>query len=236
MSTQITGNVRTGTCPHGLPPGACPICNGMGGGGGSSRVNEHKPGELTWSQCYAIGQMMKAQKLAKEEAQAEALAQAQKSMVIATAQFAQQMRELMMKFLPAPVSNAVISAANNVIMPAVRFVQNIFNSLQTTLNNVLNIVKEKFAEITDKLTAMLGEMKAAVEKKISDKLRELKKKIFNLFGLSEADNEDEEKRVEEEKRLFDLKNLKETIFNSKNIEEESNEEKEDDEKDNGGEQ
>ena len=47
MSTQITGNVRTGTCPHGLPPGACPICNGMGGGGGSSRVNEHKPGELT---------------------------------------------------------------------------------------------------------------------------------------------------------------------------------------------
>ena len=236
MSTQITGNVRTGTCPHGLPPGACPICNGMGGGGGSSRVNEHKPGELTWSQCYAIGQMMKAQKLAKEEAQAEALAQAQKSMVIATAQFAQQMRELMMKFLPAPVSNAVISAANNVIMPAIRFVQNLFNSLQTTLNNVLNTVKEKFVEITDKLTAMLGEMKAAVEKKISDKLRELKKKIFNLFGLSEADNEDEEKRVEEEKRLFDLKNLKETIFNSKNIEEESNEEKEDDEKDNGGEQ
>ena len=180
--------------------------------------------------------MMKAQKLAKDEAQAEALAQAQKSMVIATAQFAQQMRELMMKFLPAPVSNAVISAANNVIMPAIRFVQNLFNSLQTTLNNVLNTVKEKFVEITDKLTAMLGEMKAAVEKKISDKLRELKKKIFNLFGLSEADNEDEEKRVEEEKRLFDLKNLKETIFNSKNIEEESNEEKEDDEKDNGGEQ
>ena len=221
MSTQITGNVRTGTCPHGLPPGACPICNGMGGGGGTRTV-EHKPGELTWSQCYAIGQMMKAQKLAKEEAQAEALAQAQKSMAIATAQFAAQMRELLIKFLPAPVSDAIMSVSNNVIMPAVRFVQNVFNSVQTTLNNLANAVKEKFAEITDKLTALLGEFKAAVEKKVSDKLRELKKKIFNLFGLSEAENEDEEKRVEEEKRLFDLKNLKETIFNSKNINEEEN--------------
>ena len=28
-------NNRIGTCPHGLPMGACPICNGMGGGGGS---------------------------------------------------------------------------------------------------------------------------------------------------------------------------------------------------------
>lgn len=225
MSTQITGNVRAGTCPHGLPPGACPICSGMGGGGGSRTV-ERKPGELTWSQCFAIGQMMKARELAKEEAQAEALAQAQKSMAVATAQFAAQMRDLMIKFLPAPVSNALSTVRNNVIMPAVRFIQNTVAAIQTTLNNAFNAIKEKAAEIADKLTAMFGELKAAVEKKISDKLRELKKKLFNLFGLSETENEEEEKRIEEEKRLFDLKNLKETIFNPKEAEEE---------KDDGGE-
>lgn len=225
MSTQITGNVRAGTCPHGLPPGACPICSGMGGGGGSRTV-ERKPGELTWSQCFAIGQMMKARELAKEEAQAEALAQAQKSMAVATAQFAAQMRDLMIKFLPAPVTNALSTVRNNVIMPAVRFIQNTVAAIQTTLNNAFNVIKEKAAEIADKLTAMFGELKAAVEKKISDKLRELKKKLFNLFGLSETENEEEEKRIEEEKRLFDLKNLKETIFNPKEAEEE---------KDDGGE-
>lgn len=225
MSTQITGNVRAGTCPHGLPPGACPICSGMGCGGGSRTV-ERKPGELTWSQCFAIGQMMKARELAKEEAQAEALAQAQKSMAVATAQFAAQMRDLMIKFLPAPVTNALSAVHNNVIMPAVRFIQNTVAAIQTTLNNAFNAVKEKAAEIADKLTAMFGELKAAVEKKISDKLRELKKKLFNLFGLSETENEEEEKRIEEEKRLFDLKNLKETIFNPKEAEEE---------KDDGGE-
>lgn len=225
MSTQITGNVRAGTCPHGLPPGACPICSGMGGGGGSRTV-ERKPGELTWSQCFAIGQMMKARELAKEEAQAEALAQAQKSMAVATAQFAAQMRDLMIKFLPAPVTNALSTVRNNVIMPAVRFIQNTVAAIQTTLNNAFNAIKEKAAEIADKLTAMFGELKAAVEKKISDKLRELKKKLFNLFGLSETENEEEEKRIEEEKRLFDLKNLKETIFNPKEAEEE---------KDDGGE-
>ena len=28
---------KIGTCPHGLPMGACPICNGMGGGGSVKR-------------------------------------------------------------------------------------------------------------------------------------------------------------------------------------------------------
>ena len=195
MSTQISGSVRTGTCPHGLPPGACPVCSGAGGGG-ASRVTEHKPGELTWSQCYAIGQMMKAQKLAKEEAQTEALLQAQKTL---------------------------ISVTNNIIMPAIRFVQTVFSGLNTTVSNLINTVKEKIAEITDKLTAVFGELKAAVEKKISDKLRELKKKLFNLFGIAEADNEEEEKRVEEEKRLFDLKNLKEILFNPERHRDESQE-------------
>lgn len=223
MSTQITGNVRAGTCPHGLPPGACPICSGMGGGG-NSRTVERKPGELTWSQCYAIGQMMKAQKLAKQEAQTEAVLEAQKTMAQAALRFAANVREMLMKLLPAPVASTILSVSSRVLMPVVRFVQNAFSAVQSALNNVMNALKEKLANISDKLAAVFGELKAAIDKKISDKLKELKKKVFNLFGISETENEEEEKRVEEEKRLFDLKNLKETIFNIKNFEDDDGEE------------
>ena len=66
MATSVSRatNNKIGTCPHGLPMGACPICNGMGGGGSVKRDN--KPREMTWNECYAIGQMLKAQKLARE--------------------------------------------------------------------------------------------------------------------------------------------------------------------------
>ena len=44
---------------------------------------------------------------------------------------------------------------------------------------------------------MFGEAKAAIQKKINEKFKDIKKKIFNLFGLVGADNEeeDEEKRI-----------------------------------------
>ena len=34
-----TNSARVGTCPHGLPLGACPICNGMSGGGGMKKAD-----------------------------------------------------------------------------------------------------------------------------------------------------------------------------------------------------
>lgn len=39
---------KIGTCPHGLPQGACPICSGMGGGGGARKVETKGAGEMTW--------------------------------------------------------------------------------------------------------------------------------------------------------------------------------------------
>ena len=75
MSTQITNvnKVNAGLCPHGLPPGACPICSKMGGGG-SLRVGERaqKAGEMSYHQCAMIGNMMRARELA-EKRQAQSL-------------------------------------------------------------------------------------------------------------------------------------------------------------------
>lgn len=59
----------------------------------------------------------------------------------------------------------------------------------------------------------MAEAKAAIQKKIDEKFKDIKKKIFNLFGLVGADNEedDEEKRIEEAKRLFELNTAKEAF-------------------------
>ena len=48
-----TNSTRTGSCPHGLPLGACPICSG--GGGGTMRKADFsaKPGEMSWNECAA---------------------------------------------------------------------------------------------------------------------------------------------------------------------------------------
>ena len=66
MSTQVSNvnKVNTGLCPHGLPPGACPICSKMAGG--ALRVGERpqKAGEMSYHQCVMLGNLMRARELA----------------------------------------------------------------------------------------------------------------------------------------------------------------------------
>ena len=72
-SISTVNNNRANTCSHGLPLGACPICNGMGGGGSTKRADEpRRPGEMTYQECYAQWkQMQRAQ--AREAALQEAM-------------------------------------------------------------------------------------------------------------------------------------------------------------------
>ena len=74
LTAVKTNSARVGTCPHGLPLGACPICNGMGGGGGMKKADfSAKPGEMSWNECAAIGAFLKAQQQAKLARQQDAL-------------------------------------------------------------------------------------------------------------------------------------------------------------------
>ena len=57
-SVQNVNKVNSGTCPHGLAPGACPVCSKMGGGGGRVGERPQKPGEMSYHQCAMIGAMM----------------------------------------------------------------------------------------------------------------------------------------------------------------------------------
>jgi ABC-type cobalamin/Fe3+-siderophores transport system ATPase subunit len=67
-------------------------------------------------------------------------------------------------------------------------------------------INQKFTEISDKLAAVYGETKAAIEEKISKLITDTKKKLkslFFVFGTQETDDED--KKIDEAKRTFELK-------------------------------
>ena len=51
LTAVQTNSARVGTCPHGLPLGACPICNGMGGGGMKKADFSAKPGITKRTRC-----------------------------------------------------------------------------------------------------------------------------------------------------------------------------------------
>ena len=205
--------------------GACLICNGMGGGGSVKKDN--KPKEMTWNECYAIGQMLKAQKEARLHTQQMFAAQTQQAHLNnLQTQINALKLAILNSSLPKPVAQALTAVLDTVITPMAKAVQTINNTIQNLTNNIAKAVdsfKQKIADITDKLTAMLGEAKAAIEKKISDKLKDVKKKIFSLFGIAGADNEEDEevKRIEEQKLIHEENTTKETLFQNKKIPEQT---------------
>ncbi len=215
---------KIGTCPHGLPQGACPICSGMGGGGGVKKDN--KPREMTYNECLAVWQMMKAQKAARKQTLALFAAQDQAAYLNKLqAQINQMKLTLLNSILPKPAAKIVIALADTVILPvlkAVHVISNTIGNALTTISKLTGDVKQKVVEIMDKLTAMFGEAKASLQKKIEEKFKDIKKKVFSLFGIASAENEedDEAKRIEEAKRLYELNTAKEALFNVMNNEKE----------------
>ena len=74
------------------------------------------------------------------------------------------------------------------------------------MTNFVQNLSQKLADISDKLTAVYGEIKAAIAKKISETFKDIKKKIKSLFGIFEpTDIDSEDKKVDEAKRTFELK-------------------------------
>lgn len=208
LSTVHTQNARVGTCPHGLPMGACPICNGMSGGGGGKKADfSAKPGEMSWNECAAIGAFLKAQKAAQQAREAEfqahiqALQKFQNTMANA-AQRAAQFAQMVQNSMPPIIAKPLGFVMNNIVANGLNMIRN----LPQTISNFVQNFSQKLADIADKLTAVYGELKAAVQKKVSETFNEIKKKIKSIFKIFEPlDTDDEDKKVEEAKRTFELK-------------------------------
>ena len=227
LATIQTNSARVGTCPHGLPLGACPICNGMGGGGGMRKADfSAKPGEMSWNECAAIGAFLKAQANAKAQRQQDIqnyalqLQAFQTSMDSAKARLV-QLTQMISNSMPAIIAKPVNLVLNLVVGTAI----NIIRSIPTIISNTIQTLQQKFADISDKLTAIMGELKAAAEKKISETLNEVKKKVKSLFSIfSPQDAQNEEKQIDETKRTFELRTFIHDLYkklteNKKDLEE-----------------
>ncbi len=196
--------MKAGTCPHGLPLGSCPICNGTAGGNSTTKRDiPRNVGEMSYNQCAAIGAMLKAQRHAKEQAKI-----AQQNHIQALVEFSKNMVNVHQRLtdLMAMISKTTPA----IVAQPVNFVLNIIQKFVITplqdMGRVFHNIVQKFVDISDKLAAIYGELEAAIKEKVSKFATAFKKKlksIFFIFGVDETD--DEEKKIDEAKRIFDLK-------------------------------
>lgn len=199
---------RVGTCPHGLPLGACPICNGMGGGGGMKKADfSAKPGEMSWNECAAIGAFLKAQQNAKLQRQQDAQNFAQQAIAFQNAMTnAAQKTSALAQFFTANTPAIIAKPVNFVLNTVIGTAINAIKNFPQVIQNTIQTLGQKMADISDKLAAVYGEVKTAIEKKISETLNEIKKKVkslFSIFNPQDADNNDKE--IDETKKAFQLK-------------------------------
>lgn len=200
--------VRSGLCPHGLPYGACPICSGMGGGSKVQTADfSAKPGEMSWNECAAIGAFLKSLQNARLAREADYqshlvnIAMFEKNMTKAAQNLSSFIQVLSQNALTKPV--AVVM--QNVVLPILDKVKNLPVNVLNTIANI----SQKLADISDKLTAIYGELKAAIEKKVSDFMNKVKKKLVSIFQIFTPHNDGDENElmVELEKKLEKLKKM-----------------------------
>ena len=201
-------NARIGTCPHGLPQGACPICSGMGGGGGMRKADfSAKPGEMSWNECAAIGAFLKAQQNAKLQRQQDAQNFAQQAVAFQNAMNkASQNNSMLARFFSVNTPAIIARPVNFILNTVIGGTLNAIRSFPQTVQIAFQNFGQKLADISDKLAAVYGEVKTAIAKKISENINELKKKVKSLFSIftpQDADNDD--KQIDETKKAFKLK-------------------------------
>lgn len=223
MSGVSTGaKVNAGTCPHGMSPGACPICSGMGGGG-STRMGERpqKAGEWSYHQCAMIGAMMRAREQRIEAHENNLLNHAQQilqfhqnleKMVQRMVEFVKQnSNNFILKPVAYTISNIVVGGVNNLIK-GITAVLNVISNIRDKLSQI----KQKLADIQDKLNAVFGEAKAFIEKKVSEIVSTVKSKLEGLFKILKRNNtKDDDTKIDEDKKIFNLKTILHKIMRRK---------------------
>lgn len=215
ISVQST---RAGLCPHGLPSSACPICNGGGGGGG--RVREtvaSKPTISTeWSfmKCYAVGLALKVQDARAENA---------KTALQQQMEFAKELGKNIQN-----IADKIQTAIQNIQNVSPQFIQNALQVLNNTvLTPLMNLVAQipklieklvglqqrlgtMLQQAGEKLTAILGEIKNFIEKKIVD---DIKKKVKDLIFFFMANLEDENYKQDDSLEVFKAREMKKYLVN-----------------------
>lgn len=225
MSNALQGvnKSNSGLCPHGMSPGACPICSGMGGG--STRVGERpqRAGEMSYHQCAMIGAMMKsrAQRLENQEKNLKLHTE----VILEFQQNLEKMAQKMIDFANAISKNFILKPVAYTIVNIVVPITNVMKNIPNIISNIADKfaqIKEKLVDIQDKLNAIFGEAKAFLQKKVSEFLSSIKSKFEELFKIFKKDNaKDEDKKIDDDKKIFNLKKVLRKIWKKDDTEDKS---------------
>lgn len=180
----------------------------MGGGGGMKKADfSAKPGEMSWNECAAIGAFLKAQQNAKIAREQDAQNFARQAIAFQNAMMnASQKIAVMTSFISNTMPAAIAKPVNFVLNTVVGGALNLIKNMPAAIQNFTQTISQKFADISDKVAAVYGEIKAAIAKKISEPLNEFKKKIKSLFGIFNPENTDNnDKQIDETKKAFKLR-------------------------------
>lgn len=198
VSPVTTTNIHT--CPHGMSPGACPVCNP--GGGSTKKANATPKNEMSYGEMYAIWMRMKAadrRKLQNEnniKREAEILANTKAVLSKMTDKLINVLNR-MESILPKPVANLFHATVNNILKPIINIIQNFPNFVKNIGEFIQNIQKEVYIA-AEKLASVFGEIKNFIQKRVSESFKKFTKKVYkilNIFGLNsgEDDLEDDER-------------------------------------------
>ncbi len=217
-SVQVVANInKAGTCPHGVSPGACPICSGMGGGGGRVGERPQKPGEMSYHECAMIGAMMRAreaqQKMHEQTLlhRAEALKAFEQNLINISQKLSEFVSNIQKSILLKPFASLI----NNTAVPILKVVSFLPNVI-LNISEKLTQIKEKFIDIQDKLNAIFGEAKAFINKKVAELVSTIKSKFEGLFKIFKRNNtKDDETKIDEDKKIFRLKTFIQKILGKK---------------------
>ncbi len=214
ISPVTTNNVKT--CPHGLPFGACPVCNGMGGGGGSvKKADPPKKNEMSYAQCYAIWMRMKAADRRKLETENNIRREAENIQKTkeALSKMADKLINVLNKIeniLPKPVAALFNATVNNILKPLMNIIQKFPDFIKNAVEFMKNIQREVYV-VAEKLASVFGEIKNFIQKQVSDNFKKFTKKVYkilNLFGLKEGEEElEDDEKINAEIAAFKAKDV-----------------------------
>lgn len=199
----------------------------MGGGGGMKKADfSAKPGEMSWNECAAIGAFLKAQQNAKIAREQDAQNFARQAIVFQNAMMnASQRIAVLTNAISNIMPQAIAKPVNFVLNTIVGGTLNLIKNLPAAIQNFTQTIGQKFADISDKVAAVYGEIKTAIAKKISEPLNEFKKKIKSLFNIFNPENTDNnEKQVDETKKAFKLRTFIHDLYKKITGEEETQKE------------
>lgn len=223
---------NAGKCPHGLPPGACPICSGMGGGGGVRR-DKDKPrvaGEMSYNECMAAWIKIQAAKEAKIQAQIDKVEAAQAQLLqnrimAGLVNINKTLDKVMQKLdnMPQIIALPVKIVINVIVRPILNIISQIpqaINNIQAFFSNIGRFI----SSVSEKLASVFGEVKNFIDAKIAQPLKKAIKTVLAFF----AQGQDEENEEVDKLKAREIKKVLKGLFRirSKAREEEKEEENE----------